>query len=214
MNKYPAMPELERTTVIDLAVLDRGRYVSRFQREQGNQADIKKLEERWRKKFLSFGDIWDNNRQNYRFFNDTFRLFYYSFDQLRRNKISSIESIGTQETSRYAEWAGPNLAGVYLHGKKCISIIKELDLFNSLPKTDQDFMEKFSGTRNLVFEHNFNSDQVAFQIEPVLWTLVSTHSRLQINIHTATEAAHKCSVDYYEDYYTLEKILVDIIGQF
>ena len=53
--------------------------VSRFQSNQGEQVDLDNLESFWQKKFKSFGNTWDLERQNYRFLYDTFLLFTFLF---------------------------------------------------------------------------------------------------------------------------------------
>jgi hypothetical protein len=56
---------------------------------------------------------------------------------------------------------------------------------------------------------------VNLQIDPSIWSLASTDSRLEIHIHKPdAERAFDVYVDYYEDYYQLEKIITEIIKKF
>lgn len=185
---------------------------SRFQKNQGEQTNLKELEPYWQKKFNMFGKKWDTERQNFRFFNDTFRLFYYSFLQLRQNKVKSINY--KTRTLFYNELAGANLCGVYFYGKNSIDVMKKLCLTNTLKKGDERFTEKFLETRNKIFEHNFNPRGFSFKVQPILWSIGSTHSWLDILIHTDKEAEYIAKIDYYEDYYRLEDIISKVIKTF
>jgi len=81
------------------------------------------------------------------------------------------------------------------------------------PPTHRDFCKKFSETRNKLIEHNHNPNGLNLQIDPSIWSLASTKSSLEINIHLPnTERAYDAYVDYYEDYYKLEKTITDIIS--
>ncbi len=142
-------------------------------------------------------------------------LFYFSFYQLRMNKVSSINNYeDPQKSVSYIKLAGANLFGVYQYGKKFIDILRELCLMKNLSSTDIVFLNKFSETRNKIIEHNFNPRGYNFLIEPIFWTLGSTDSWLEVRIHAQKEAEYLGEVDYYEDYYKLEAIITDIIKRF
>ena len=80
---------------------------------------------------------------------------------------------------------------------------------------DWEFLRKFSETRNKLIEHNYNPSGLDLQIDPSIWSLASTNSRLEIHIHKPNiERAFDVYVDYYEDYYKLEKIIAEIIKTF
>src|SRR5690606_10270741 len=97
--------------------------VSRFNVPANTQCDLTLNEEAWKKKWLSFNGAWSKERQLYRFFYDSFRLFYYSFDQLVKNKIRSINHSEVQEKMLYYDAVcGTSLYGIYHHGKKCIDL--------------------------------------------------------------------------------------------
>jgi len=188
---------------------------SRFETNQGEQIDLSELAIYWQKKYKSFNDRWDINRQNYRFFYDTFNLFYDSFQQLRNSKINSLNTYSTQEIVFCNQLAGANVFSVYSYGKKCIDIMKEkLCLLDDLQKDDLNWLKKFQETRNKIFEHNFNPRNIKLQIEPLLWTVIATTSWLDILIHTNLEAEYIAQVDYYEDYYKLESIIEKTIKSF
>ncbi|MCR4323129.1 MAG: hypothetical protein NUV61_03535 [Candidatus Azambacteria bacterium] len=195
-------------------------FASRFQRDQGQQIDSSSLEGSWDKKWRSFGDIWAPERQNYRFLYDSFKLFYYSFEQLRFNKLQSIQNYDDKKKILYFNYlCGVNLYGVYHHGKKCIDLLKALDLIQA-SNQNWDFYLKFSETRNKLIEHNFNPydskrQPLNLQIEPHILSLISTNSLLEIAIHKPSqERVFDVYVDYYEDYFDLEKNIGDVIKTF
>jgi len=117
------------------------------------------------------------------------------------------------------ELTGVSLYGMYHHGKKCIDLLKALKLIDE-NHTNWEFLKKFRETRNKLIEHNYNPEiskgkKLNLQIDPSIWSLASTDSRLEIHIHKPdTERAFDVYVDYYEDYYQLEKIITDIIKKF
>jgi len=207
-------------------------YISRFEREhmtgfekeQKEQVDLDSLVQNWKNKWQSFGNLWDKERQNYRFLYDSFKFFYFSFEQLRSNKVACInESFRNRlKMLHFNELTGVCLYGVYHHGKKCIDLLKELKLIDE-NHNDWEFLEKFRGTRNKLIEHNYNPEiskgkrrkKLNLQIDLSIWSLGNTDSLLEINIHKPNiERAFNAYVDYYEDYYKLEKIITDIIKGF
>lgn len=199
-------------------------YTSRFQRdhligfekEQKEQIDLDSLVQNWENKWRSFSNNWNEERQNYRFLYDSFRLFYFSFEQLRVNKVACInKSFDNQgEMLHLNELAGVSLYGVYHHGKKCIDLLEKLNLIDKKHK-DWSFLKKLKETRNKLIEHNYNPYGLNLQIDPSIWSLAGTHSRLEIHIHKPNiERAYDAYVDYYEDYYKLERIIADIVKTF
>ena len=191
-------------------------FVSRFQKDQGQQVNLSDFEDNWNNKWKSFGNNWNEGRQNYRFLYDSFKLFYFSFEQLRFNKVACInEAFGNKlKMLHFNELTGVSLYGMYHHGKKCIDLLKALKLIDE-NHNDWEFLKKFSETRNKLIEHNYNPYGLNLQIDPSIWSLASTDSRLEIHIHKPNiERAFAVYVDYYEDYYRLEKIITDIIKKF
>lgn len=187
--------------------------VSRFNKDQGNQIDLAVLENNWNNKWNSFDDLWTKERQNYRFLRESFRFFHLSFEQLRCNKCNQ-ENKDKNHILYFNELTGVNLCGVYNHGKKCIDLLSELKLIDS-QNQNWNFCEKFIGTRNKIFEHNYKPWGLNIQTDPETWSLRSTDSFLEIRIHTdSQEHLYSVCVDYYEDYYNLEKIISDIIKKF
>lgn len=197
-----------------------------FEKEQKEQIDLGILAQNWENKWESFGYLWNNERQNYRFLNETFNLFYISFEQLRFNKFAFHNEIfrnilnkeeilkNKPKMLHYNELTGVSLYGMYNYGKKCIDLLKELKLINE-NHNDWKFLNKFNGTRNKLIEHNYNPYGLNLQIEPSIWSLTSTNSLLTIEIHKPNiKRAYTAYVDYYEDYYKLEKIITDIIKTF
>ena len=191
-------------------------YISKFQRDQGQQIDLNTLEGNWENKWKSFGNNWNEEIQNCRFFYDSFKLFYFSFEQLRFNKVACINEAFRNRLKmlHLNELTGVNLYGMDYHGKKCIDLLKVPKLIDK-NQDDWEFLTKFSETRNKLIEHNYNPRGLNLQIDPSIWSLVSTNSCLEIHIHKPdSERAFDVYVDYYEDYYQLEKIITDIIKKF
>ena len=187
--------------------------VSCFQTNQGSQVDLKELKEFWQKKFESFGNQWNKTRQLYRLLYTQFVLFYQSFNQLRLNKVRYLES----EDYQFHEFARTNLSSMYLFGKKMIDIVKFklLGLNQNVDDNSKNFLNKFAHSRNLIFEHNYNPDKYKGLIfEADLWSTASSDSFLRVNIHTNSENEYYALLDYYQDYYDLEKIIVEIIRRF
>ncbi|MFA4843459.1 MAG: hypothetical protein WC632_00725 [Candidatus Margulisiibacteriota bacterium] len=191
-------------------------YVSRFINNQGQQIILSDLAQNWENKWLSFGELWNGERQNYRFLFDSFKLYYLSFEQLRINKVSCInEAFGDRDKMvDFNQLTGLNMYGMYYHGKKCIDLLIKLKLINE-NHNDWAFCKKFSETRNKLIEHNFNPNGLSFQIAPSIWSLASTDSLLVTLVHSSSnERAFDVYVDYYDDYYQLERILVNVIRGF
>jgi len=191
-------------------------YISRFQEDQSEQVNLIDLEVFWNNKWKSFSNSWNKERQDYRFLYDSFKLFYFSFEQLRFNKVACIEeALGDEfKMLHFNELTGVSLYGMYHHGKKCVDLLKKLDLID-INCQDGIFCKKFSETRNKLIEHNFNPNNLNLQIEPSIWSLSSTNSLMQISIHTETEErAYDVYIDYYNDYFKLEKVIVDIVKKF
>ncbi len=191
-------------------------YINKFQKNQEQQVNLSGFEDNWNNKWQSFGNKWDEERQNYRFLYNSFRLFYFSFEQFRFNERACInEAFGNRnKILQLNELTGVSLYGMYLHGKKCIDLLKTLKLIDK-NHNDWEFLTKFSETRNKLIEHNYNPYGLDLQIDPLIWSLTSTDSCLEIHIHKPnSEKAYDVYVDYYEDYYKLEKIITDIIRNF
>lgn len=191
-------------------------FVSRFQKEQERQVNLSDFEDNWSNKWKSFDNDWNEERQNYRFLYDSFKLFYFSFEQLRFNKVLCInETFGNRVKMLHLnELTGVSLYGVYHHGKKCIDLLKALKLIDK-NHNNWGFLKNFSETRNKLIEHNYNPHELNLQIEPSILNLMDTDSALEIYVHRPNiERAFVAYVDYYEDYYQLEKIIVNIIKKF
>jgi len=189
-------------------------YVSRFIADPVGQIDLSGLEQCWKNKWRFLGEAWTQERQNYRFLYDSFRFFYYSFEQLKTYRASSVVEVDDQVKVLYFNTlSGVNLAGVYHHGKKCIDLLKELNLIDQ-SQPDYNFCRKFSETRNKFIEHNFNPFKLSIKTDPSVWSLMNANPLLEISIHNAAERTFNVYVDYYEDYYKLEVVISEIIKQF
>jgi len=193
--------------------------------EYKEQIDLKNIENYWNNKWDSFNGIWSHERQLYKYFYDSFRLFYYSFYQLRENKrklfIPGGVSIkmGRQECNLIEQLIGVNSFGVYMHGKKCIDLIKELKLLKCLNEDEKKFIEKFSKTRNWIFEHNFNphdsKEGLCLSLDPLIWSMKSDNNCLEVNVHSNnSENKFQLIFSYEDDYFQLELILEKIIKSF
>lgn len=176
---------------------------------KAQQIDLKKLEVLWKKKWATLGNVWNQERQMYRFFYEAFRLFYYSFYQLQKNKIELIQTVNDRGKGTYL--CAVNLYGVYHHGKKCIDLLKNMKLVNT---SNMVFCDKFSQTRNKFFEHNQNPKHLKIQNELFSWGVGDTSSFLEINVHGAKENEFTVYIDYFQDYFNLENIITDTIKNF
>jgi len=213
---------VDKTTIVQVInnVTDKVEFgneniTSRYYNHQEQQIDINTLKEHWIKKWGSFGDEWNEERQLYRHFQDTFKLFYYSFYQLVKNKKASIPlNPGDEMLNLYVELSNVNLFGIYSYGKKCIDLIKKLNLHSSLGENDTDFIRRFKETRNKIFEHNYNPSGLNMTTDPSSWSIASTNSICDISIHGAKEREFDAKIDYYDDYYKLENVLTSIIMTF
>ncbi|MBU0574103.1 MAG: hypothetical protein KKH83_06490, partial [Candidatus Margulisbacteria bacterium] len=194
-------------------------YISRYQTNPTEkQIDLSGFIPYWNKKWKSFGSFWNTERQIYRFLFDSVQLFYYSFKQLKINKYKSIrlafeESDERTDADKFCE---VSFHSVYHHGKKCIDLLRRCRLLN---EPQEIFCKKFTETRNKFIEHNFNPLGVKLLLDPVLFDLTATDSLMKISIHrfregNSQERAFDAYVDYYKDYYELEKIISDIITTF
>lgn len=186
--------------------------IDRFLRDQGNQisfADI--LEPHWQRKFDSFGNLWTEERQAYRFLYDSMKAFFISFEALRINKVASINSRDNMEEKvRYGDFAASNLMQMYVTGAKAIHLIDELGL-----TFDRAFSRLFVETRNKLFEHNYNPHTINdLVLEPSFWDVVATKSFLPVYIHTSNEREFEAIIDYYQDYYDLEKLFTELVENF
>lgn len=79
------------------------------------------------------------------------------------------------------------------------------------------FIRQFSETRNKLFEHNHNPRARHLPdliLEPSLWEVISTTSLMTVYIHTTNEREFEAFIDYYQDYYELERIFVDAVKNF
>lgn len=188
--------------------------VSRFSKDQGNQIDLSLLENHWNNKWSSF-DSYTEERQNYRLLYNSFKFFYFSFEQLRFNKISGIQIIdNTISQQHFNDLTGVNLFSVYFNGKKCIDLLDKLKLLDKNSQ-DWDFCRRFKETRNKLIEHNHNPLGLDIQIEPFIWSLSSTDSFMEIFINrNLQERIFDVYIDYYEDYYKLERIISNVIQSF
>lgn len=188
--------------------------ISRYQRNQGAQLDLTKLERFWKTKWKHLNNQWTQELLYYRLLYASIRHFYYSFAQLRFNKVRNLNAGAANKSFVYLnELTGTSLYGVYQHGKKCIDLLKALNLVQN---KNGAYVSRFSETRNKLLEHNQNPyGYTNLWIEPRLFSLVSTSSFLEIQIHKSNKEKD-CTVyvDYYEDYYQLETIILDIIKDF
>jgi hypothetical protein len=186
--------------------------IDRFLIDQGTPISFtENLEPLWQNKFNTLGNEWDINRQRYRLLYDSMKSFFISFIGMRINKISAIESReNLKEKLINGELAGSHLLQMYMSGKKAIDLIKKLDI-----EIKDPFYKKFCETRNKLFEHNHNAFLMEnIILEPSVWEIISTKSIMTIYIHTSIEREFEGFLDYYQDYYDLEKIFVETVQSF
>lgn len=186
----------------------------RFFLDQGNPISFSQvLEPLWQTKFDSFGSQWDVERQKYRLLYDTMKAFFTSFIGLRLNKVASIEARdNVQEKLLQGDLAGSHLIQMYMSGKKALDLMTELQI-----PVPTGFDRQFSETRNKLFEHNHNPHARHLPdliLEPSIWEVIATKSQMTVYVHTANEREYEAFIDYYQDYYDLEKIFVDAVRSF
>lgn len=184
--------------------------IDRFSLDQGSPVSFSHvLEPLWQAKFDSFGDEWNAERQKYRLLYDAMKAFFTSFIGLRLNKVASIEAIDdTREALLQGELAGSHLIQMYMSGKKSLDlIIRDLGL-----PVANNLAARFIETRNKLFEHNHNPNQLPDLIlEPLVWGVMATNSRMTVHIHTTNEREYDAFIDYYQDYYNLEEVFVNVV---
>ena len=181
-----------------------------FKEERCSSINSLSLNNNWKNKWDSFNNVWNKERQKYRFLYDAFKFFHTSFEQLTINKLMAINELNNREKeNQCVNISATALYGMYYHGKKCIDLLKKLKLIN-----EDSFINKFSETRNKLIEHNFNPNNLNLQIDPQIWSLTATNSFMKIWIHEndKKERRYDAYIDYYEDYFLLGKILKDIIS--
>lgn len=176
---------------------------TRFVTDQGKPVTIEEIEPVWQQIFDSFGSQWNQQRQLYRLLYDQIRLFITSFTFLQVYKFSFLRSLSKDEDS-FRQFSC-NLASMYLFGKKAIDLIKEVEPISG------DIYTHFSNTRNLVFEHNYGPNLLRNHIvDPSFFEASGSDSQMRIRIHSVSnEEEYNAFVDYYEDYYQLEKKFID-----
>ncbi len=167
------------------------------------------LEPICQKAFKAFGVHWDDKRQKYRFLYDAMRSFFISFIGLQEHKLNSIGTKKNSERVFQGDLATSHLRNMYFSGKKALDLAIKLNFVDRV-----EFVNKFIGTRNLFFEHNWNPRKFKdWYFEPSFGNIIATKSILPIYIHTTTniERKYEAFVDYYQDYYDLEEILCDVV---
>ncbi len=206
----------ENTTILWVEKFDTKAVVAgskvefdRFLFDQGNPVSFSQaLEPLWKERFVKFGTRWDVERQKYRLLYDAMKSFFMSFIELRLNKVASIEvRENVQEKLLYGDFAGSHLIQMYVSGKKALDIMNKLKISYST-----DFSRRFSETRNKLFEHNHNPNHVKDLIlEPSVWEVIDTSSQMSVYIHTGYEREYEAFIDYYQDYYDLEQVFVNVV---
>lgn len=183
--------------------------ISRFQREQGKQIDINEVLRTFNSLFEKLEQKWDEKYQIYRWLYEYFLTFHKSFELLRFFKVKSIEDRAFR--GQYEIWT--ELSAMYYSGNKCLQLIE--DKLNLIPEQDKSSAHKIKGARNLFIEHNETPNGIKDYIfEPSIFSLQSSDSFLQIDIHniaSRTELTHIAYIDYYEDYFQTEKIILDAL---
>jgi len=204
---------VEKTTIYKVTdskyvTIAGGDKSTRYVTDQGTPVTIEQLEPLWQKVYGRFGNKWNKERQLFRLLYDEIRLFVTSFTYLRVHKVDYLE--GNHKNQASFRQFSNQLAGMYLFGKKATDLILEIDKLSNANAQKTTFSRHFSNTRNLIFEHNYEPNLLDICIaEPSFFEATSSDSNLRVRIHTSNEAEFNAYVDYYEDYYQLEKVLVD-----
>lgn len=191
-------------------------YRDRFQLDQGQQVDFDKvLEPLWQKKFEDMGYMWDRQYQLYRALYTAMRGFWSSFEGFRVEKVSAINSIDNKSDLIHSyRFASSHLFSMYTLGKRAVDLLSLIEKNDSY-SYDRDFCGIFAETRNKLFEHAEKPNIVKdLFLEPNWWSLIATDSSMPILIHTKVENEYTAYIDYYQDYYDLEKQFVSIVKSF
>jgi hypothetical protein len=186
--------------------------IDRFERDQGNPVSFSEsIEPNWQRKFDTLGDQWGTQRQMYRLLYDSMRSYFTSFVGLRMSKIASLGSAQPRSEKIFqGDLATTLLIQMYVSGKKSLDLITRLGLPVGI-----GFGQKFAETRNKLFEHNQNPNTISDLIlDPSFWDLVATKSLLPVYIHTSIEKEYIGYIDYYQDYYDLEQIFINVVEVF
>lgn len=212
---------IENTTVLwveryaDQSVVPGSKVdTDRFLFDQGVPVSFSQvLEPFWQARFERFGIVWSIERQKYRLLYEAMKSFFTSFIGLRLNKVSSINAReNVQENLVLGDFAGSYLLQMYMAGKRTLDLMRELQI-----PVSTDFVKRFIETRNKLFEHNHNpraNHLPNLILEPSIWEVISTTSQMTINIHTTNEHEYEAFIDYYQDYYDLERIFVEAVKNF
>lgn len=188
----------------------------RFQTDQGQQVDFdKELEPVWQKKFKDMGYMWDRQYQLYRALYTAMRGFWSSFEGFRVAKVGAINSTeNISDLIRSNHFASSHLFSMYTLGKRAVDILTEIEK-SDVYSYDRDFCRFYSETRNKLFEHAEKPHSLKdLFLEPEWWSLVATDSSMPILVHTKVEHEYTAYIDYYQDYYDLEKQFVAVVKSF
>lgn len=186
----------------------------RYDEDQGNPLKFDSLEKNWQEILKTYGNKWNKKRQIIRFMYTSMRAFFTSFQLMRVHKITALNKTGRDQISVQNEEdaAAVCIMQMYTAGKKAIDLIKECDI-----KIGEE-TKKFAESRNLLFEHNHNpydksnKKRHELLLDPQFFEISNSSSFLSINIHTLErESQYRAFIDYYQDYYDLEKYFSKVV---
>ena len=162
--------------------------------------------------FKIIRNIYDNNKKPDDLFWDfTTNLLhtYMEFEDHIALKISSIEKYFDPDPplSVILELES-SISPIYYTGSKCAKYL----LANSggkLTNDDIEFLAKYKGTRNKIFEHNLDPKEYPFVVRVFHFSVFSTDSELEIElIDSKNKKVERGFVDYYDDNYKLIEICI------
>lgn len=180
--------------------------------------DFNGLTSEWETIWKSFGDQWNQERQLFRYFwgecqdfNLSFQLYKQSVEQFLPLVFDKDQS-SKEKMLLLGSKGELAIRSIYEYGKQAIDILEKIN--NTLMSNEEKvFCEKFSGTRNKFLTHYHNaSDYPDFIFDPVYWDIMGTGQLLEVKIHLSNkERAYTAYINHYNDYYRLEKILIEVI---
>jgi len=156
--------------------------------------------------------IYDNNKKPEDLFWDFTTNFFHTYMEFDKHillKVSSIDSFDDSITnlSVILELES-SISPIYYTGSKCAKYLLT-KYKNDLNTEEREFLKKYKGTRNKIFEHNLDPIEYPFVIRVCHMSVLSTDSELDLEIkNTETGKIESGFIDYYDDNYKLIEICI------
>lgn len=191
--------------------------------------DFSTLETNWQNKWNSFGNQWNQQRQLFRFLWFEVRAFLESYRLYRENFASalslSFEDDGESRTRRNQDdlRAELGIRSMYEYGKQAIDLLRLISQQDQTiraivvrPEVDI-FLNQFRESRNKFLIHYHNPHRFRDLVfDPSFISVMGTGGLFEINVHIQNQVERRYSlyINHNADYYRLEEIMAETIGQF